>query len=60
MLLRTVSEICAFKRPRHIEDWAPLELQEHKTVEFGIVGGITRWRNVHGYRATGSTEPVED
>jgi hypothetical protein len=60
MKLTTVAEICVLKRPRHVEDWMLLELQEHKSVEVETVGGITRWRNSHGYRATGATKPVED
>ena len=60
MKLITVAEICALKRPRHIEDWMLLQLQERKSVEVETVNGITRWRNVHGYRATGAMSPVED
>lgn len=60
MKLATISAICALKRPRHIEDWSLLELMEHGSAEFETVGGLTRWRNVHGYRETGASEPVED
>jgi hypothetical protein len=58
--LTTVTSICALKRPRHIEDWALLELMEHGGCEVETVGGVTRWRNVHGYRATGAETPVRD
>ena len=60
MTLTTVSSICALKRLRHIDDWALLELMERGGCEVETVGGVTRWRNVHGYMATGGSETVKD
>lgn len=57
MRLTTVQQIVSLKRPRHIEDWMLLELQEHGSVDVTPDG---RWANVRGYKATGATQKVED